>query len=497
YSDPGAWIGWLMLAGYLSLYFPAFILFSRVLSRRWKLPFVLAMPIVWTALEFVRMHLMTGFGWFLLGHAAFQWSWTIQIADLAGVYAVSFLLATVNAQWIELLIVPLVRRVDGRLRVHPRQRWRLLWTASLVGLTMIYGIFSLRQGRFVDGPKLVLVHTALEQSLKQNDPNVVFTHALEATQKIVDRKLPADMVVWPETTYPFLYGSIAGAMTDLEIDRRRLARRPGVALRTGATATEEAGAALRQALRGGEIELNRLADQLDRPILVGTLRTVVNPDECRQYNASVLLAPRQGAVGAYDKVHLVPFGEYLPLEQALPQLRFLTPYGDGVDFFLDHSTAFQTIHHLNLNFAALICFEDTLPHLAREFMRRATPEKPVEFLVNQSNDGWFLGSVEADHHLAASLFRAVECRRSLVRATNMGATCLVDPNGKVRHRTTDPREPTVLEVVVPLDSRRTMYVAWGDWLPLLCGAVVATGVLFSTARHAARIAAILRRKRPT
>src|SRR5690606_1084909 len=136
-------------------------------------------------------------------------------------------------------------------------------------------------------------------------------------------------------------------------------------------------------------------------------------------------APEKGIVAYYDKIHLVPFGEYIPLKESMPFLRRLMPYEEGVDFGLDHATEFATLHYENLHFASLICFEDTLPHLARKFLTQSPEKRPIDFFVNQSNDGWFRGSIEADYHLAASIFRCIECRLPMVRASNTGVTALV------------------------------------------------------------------------
>src|SRR5690606_36509562 len=108
YCDPSAWLGWLLLAAYLALYFPAFLLLARIWHRRWKMPVLLAIPIAWVALEYVRMHLMTGMGWLLLAHSIYQWTPFLQIADFSGVYGVSLVVALVNALVVELLTNPLV-----------------------------------------------------------------------------------------------------------------------------------------------------------------------------------------------------------------------------------------------------------------------------------------------------------------------------------------------------------------------------------------------------
>lgn len=116
FCDPQAWLGWLLLATYLSLYFPAFLFLARVLNRRWTVPLIIAAPAAWVALEYIRMYALSGFGWLFLAHSIYRWTWTIQIADFAGVYGVSFLIVLVNAYFVELLTQPLFVRSASTLR---------------------------------------------------------------------------------------------------------------------------------------------------------------------------------------------------------------------------------------------------------------------------------------------------------------------------------------------------------------------------------------------
>jgi apolipoprotein N-acyltransferase len=120
----------------------------------------------------------------------------------------------------------------------------------------------------------------------------------------------------------------------------------------------------------------------------------------------------------------------------------------------------------------MICFEDTVPWIARGFA--SMPNKPIDFLVNQSNDGWFPHSMEAHYHAVAGLFRCVENRLAMVRATNFGVTCLIDSCGRIRDR--HPiGEPGGLTVSVPVDRRQSLYTRWGDWLPISCWLVIGFG----------------------
>ena len=417
---------------------------------------------------------------------------TIQLADFAGVWGVSFVLATVNGMFVDLLTMRPFLRDGNRSCFNPALRRRVVVVLILLASVLFYGSRRINQGDFREGPRVILIQTNLEQRLKNDNAAQTLEQAVLLTGDVAD--VPADLVVWPETSYPYFYGDIDEETSDTEIDRLWRAR--------GGRGGDErdpakGGARLRESLTAAREELTRITDDLGKPLLVGTIRSDFRPGLLRQYNSSVLFAPGQGAVAHYDKLHLVPFGEYLPLKETLPILKALMPYDADANFGLDNATEPVSIHFGGLSFAPLICFEDTLPHLARDFIRRQAPDSPIEFFVNQSNDGWFQGSVEADYHLAASVFRCIECRVPMVRVSNTGITALVDGNGRLA-KVFAPQGKTKLvaggmDAVIPIDDRQSLYVLLGDWLGQLCLTFVLLGISLSTFRHACRIGALLRK----
>jgi apolipoprotein N-acyltransferase len=301
------------------------------------------------------------------------------------------------------------------------------------------------------------------------------------------RAVEGDLVIWPETMFPYGYGGVEPSMSDLEIARVRLARWQPGAGKDAEQPSAELGAAVRADLDASRRALARMTDALGKPLLVGTIRQNYQPGRLAVYNSAVLIAPQQGEVDYYDKLHLVPFGEYLPLKDTLTFLRRLVPYNPET-YGIDAAVDYQSIHHDGLNFGVLICFEDTLPHITRGLLRSQRRERPIEFLVNQSNDGWFEGSIEPDYHLAASVFRCIESRLPMVRVTNLGATALIDANGAVQVAVAAEQrsDPGIIREVVPLDDRIAPYVALGDWLGWLCLACVTLGLALSGLRHLRR-----------
>jgi apolipoprotein N-acyltransferase len=218
--------------------------------------------------------------------------------------------------------------------------------------------------------------------------------------------------------------------------------------------------------------------------------------------------------GRYDKMHLVPFGEYVPLYDVLPIMKYFAPY--EYDYSVQPGTR-QT--HFSLgrySFGAAICYEDTDPFLARRLVTPDASERPVDFIVNSSNDGWFKGSSEHEEHLAIARFRAVESRRPVIRAVNLGVSAVIDSNGSVLPPDTvaesnEPgkapqgletvpiwavetpsgwtaslppsrwqefkAKPGVLLARLPIDHRESLYSIYGDWLALLCWGGLLVGVI--------------------
>lgn len=468
YCAPWVWIGWLLLSGYLAVYFPAFLFLSRICNRRWGVPNLFVIPLVWVALEYVRMYALTGFGWLLLAHSVAHQEWTIQIADVAGVYGVSFVIATMNAVLVELLTLPLVRVQGGSGRFHPALQWRLAVGGLIVCLNIPYGQFRVDQYAPTSGPKCVIVQTNLEQDVKNLGAEDVFDQVNDLTRGVARES--ADVVIWPETSYPYRFGRIEPDMSPLDVSKQFRTRLTAPGMPLVEEPSERDGAEIARSFWDSRLELNDLAREIKIPILVGVNFWDIRKSGARLTNASILIVPDRGAVGLYEKVHILPFGEFIPFDGRLPFVRSLAPYPPEFNYDSDAGVDVASIHFGKLHLAPLICFEDTVPRLTRWHMRKATPEEPVEILVNQSNEGWFNNSIEARYHLAAAVFRCVESRRPMVRASNTGISALVDSRGRVatvfeRNGKSQGVKGTIT-VEVPLDDREAPYVSVGDWLPL-------------------------------
>src|SRR6185312_9127557 len=203
---------------------------------------------------------------------------------------------------------------------------------------------------------------------------------------------------------------------------------------------------------------------------------------------SALLIDAHGMkFGRYDKMHLVPFGEYVPFKETLPWMQTFTPYENDYScrpgrrwtrfrFQVSRDAEPAKPRGREFTFGCLICYEDSDPYLARHYVAAA----PVDFLVNISNDGWFNGTEEHEEHLAICRFRAIETRRSIVRAVNMGISCVIDSDGRVvalpgATWSASKKMEGIVAAAMPLDRRQSWYARLGDWLPAACWVLLIVG----------------------
>lgn len=460
--DPGAWAGWLVMAVVLSAWPPLFLVVARTAVLRLGVPLMMAAPIVWVGLEYGRAHILSGFPWYYLAHSQYLATPIIQIADVAGALGVSLLIATVNAFVVDLLSLPLVRgSKTGLARVCPRQYARVCLVTTLIGASLSYGVYRMSTARFREGPTLALLQSNIEQRRKmKGDPNQIAAMIEALVDRAVARDRP-DLIVWPETSYPFSYIKIEPGVAFATVAKQLAAVAPKYP-----PADWVANAPLIDA------ELHAWTDRALAPMLVGSLFYHHRPEGLSRYNSAILFEPKVAGVQVYHKMHLVPFGEYVPFIEALPWLTLLTPYRGERPPSLSFGARANELSLRTYRLAVTICFEDTVPQVVNQFF---TGVSDPDVLVNLSNDGWFHGTSELDVHLAIGVFRAIEHRVPLARAVNTGLTALIDGNGAIRDAL--PKETSgVLKVAIPLDPRTSLYSRTGDWLGL-CALAVTLGLV--------------------
>lgn len=491
-GHPSMYAALVALGFYMSLYFPVFLAAGRRLVRS-GIPLWVAVPLVWTSLDFLRAWLMTGFAWYYLGHSQYRWIELIQIADITGVYGITFLTAMsaaivsefIPATWLEQPQFEFDRLMTGTQRLVAAAV-----CAGLVCASAGYGWFRQQPPDAADGPVIGLVQghfTPEDKSERSSSGRIARVHDL-LTRRVAERQ--PDLIVWPETMWPVPDWIEDPQMTEQELLELVTSLGYGPADRT-----PQILAILRQGLETPENFVNR-SQETGTAILFGVLTMQVTADDILQFNSAAFVRPDLGYVGRYDKIHRVVFGEYVPLKSVFPFLANFTPYGS---FGLTAGREPQIFESGGVRYAPAICFEDTVPRVMRRIVNHESdPSQRPDVLVNMTNDAWFRGSSELDQHLITSLFRCIETRRPMVRAVNGGISAFIDSSGRIREPETfllmtsadgfdgeftevdsmiDPetghwyREcSAVLTGQVPLDGRSTIYLQYGDWFAMLCSA---------------------------
>ena len=389
----------------------------------------------WITHEWVRGWLFSGFGWNNLGVTLHAELPMIQIADITGAAGLSWLVVFGNV-----MAVIVVRRIVGELgpQFLKRIRWEFSLSVALVVCVFTYGVRALLEKAPESIPlRVTAVQPNVPQTLKfsADGEDEIFRQLGDLTRLAVAGNRP-ELLLWPESATP------RGMYAD-DLNYRFVMEH---AARAG----------------GG--------------FLLGTVED--DPARGVAYNAAKFFTERGQKQQTYRKMHLVPFGEYLPLRP------ILGPIAGGLvpgDFAHGDEPLVFDLPEPALKFAALICFEDTLGDLTRQFVKGG-----AQLLVNITNDGWFLRTAGAEQHLANAVFRAVENRRPLVRCANTGVTCSIDRHGHVDQWLRPFQQGfAARHVNVPAHPALTFYTRHGEWFAHL--AAILTTV--------AMVRALMRKKR--
>jgi apolipoprotein N-acyltransferase len=415
----------LALASYLSIYSGAFAFLTTFIRARTGLPLVLIAPAAWVSLEILMTYLFTGFPWGVLGYSQHLTLPVIQIADITGVYGVSFLIVMVNAG--------IYRAIERYGEGLPFLGGRSIWVALFVFLsTMGYGYWRLD---YWENPPIPPLAKGGQEGFDKNlrigivQGNIDQDHKWdpEYQKETMDAYLGlsgevskggVDLVVWPETAVPFYF-------QDDEINRPkvlRMARETGSHILFGSPAYE----------RGGE--------------------------GVRYYNRAYLVSPEMKVAGKYDKLHLVPFGEYVPLKNIL---FFVSKLTEGIGDF-SAGIGVEVLDMPGARIGTLICYEGVFPNLARRSVREG-----ANILVNITNDAWFGRTSAPFQHLSMYTLRAVENRVPVVRAANTGVSAFIDSGGMVTSKT-GLFERGYLKGKVKASNQKTFYTRFGDIFSYLC-----------------------------
>lgn len=435
-----AGLGWVALAFYSALYTSVFCGVCSWLMKRFtkRCLIVLLVPVLWVGLEYTRCMFLSGFPWNPLGVSQYRNLSVIQVAEWGGVYAVSAVVAIMNAS-LAMTVIGLVEVYMGREK-RRGLRIELMIGLMACALCWMHGarrvLNARRYGIAGDEIRIAAVQPNTPQVKKWNPAyESAIYERLRNQTKLASINSPG-LIVWPET-------------------------------------------AVMRPLNTDELTMQFVQELAvpGSPILVGAMEKLKNPNPCNEYdtwyfyNSSFLVGAEGEVRGVYRKQHLVPFGEYIPLENIFTFLKRFIPLGyscaAGKDSTILTVRSESEGAVKQLPFSVLICFEDVFPALTRKAVLAG-----ARFMVNQTNDAWFDGTCGPVQHVSHCVFRAVENRVPIVRSANTGVTCFIDRLG-VLNRFSGDSDPNGLGIegfkvaglMVPDDEYAgTMYSDYGDWL---------------------------------
>ncbi len=407
--------------------YPALFAAAVAFSARSPLRF-LAAPAIWTSLELARTHAFSGFPWAVLGYTQYTRLPLIQIADVTGVYGVSFLIVLVNCGIAEF--------IRSRKQIIP-----LVVAVFMTMLVLGYGWVRLGSPDQKPGLRISLVQGNIEQD-KKWDPayqRETFGVYQRLTREVLQDN--PDLVIWPETSTPFYFGGS-------EPGDRAMTR-----------------------------ELSEFVRTIRVPLLFGspTYQPGRQPGLIALHNSAFLLSPDGTVASTYRKIHLVPFGEYVPLKSVLFFIRKMVhstgEFGPGRDYTL--MTVPGKTSNVMIN--TVICYEIIFPDLVRQFVK-----KGARVVTTITNDAWFGRTGAPEQHFSMAVFRAVENRVPVARAANTGISGFIDAKGRILASSGIFSEAILTQGLSP-GSDGTFYTLHGDLFAYLC-LLATAGFLVKAAR---------------
>jgi apolipoprotein N-acyltransferase len=408
----------LLLVIYLSLYWGAFAFFASHANEKGGWLVLAAFPALWVGLEYFRSFLLSGFPWVLVGYSQYLNTAFVQIADITGIYGVSFLLILINTLFF-LWIVSWSERKRGPIL-------GTIFTVALLALTFAYGYWKINAPLKTEKGLMVGVAQGnIPQDVKWDSAFQKRTLAIYRDLSLELKEQSPGLIVWPETAVPSYFPS----GTELDDKVMDIVQETGTYLLVGGLSAKEKKKKVREVQEVMEV-----------------------------YNSAYLLSPQRRIIGRYDKMHLVPFGEYIPLSFRFPVLNKLVgvwniePGEKAVLFRLPRG-----------RFGVLICFEVIFPELCRESVRQG-----ADFMVTITNDAWFGKTSAPYQHLSQATFRAIENRVWLVRAANTGISAFVDPWGRIIKPSSLFTPAVLAEEITFKANTMTFYTRYGDFFAIAC-----------------------------
>ncbi|MEN6622652.1 MAG: apolipoprotein N-acyltransferase [Smithella sp.] len=399
----------LLLACYLSLYTALFA--AGIVFLRQKIALFLAAPVLWICLEYCKSYLFTGFPWENLGYSQYLNNSIVQFADISGVFGLSFLIVLANAALFELIV--------------KKSRKEFAVAAGVILIIAGILIYGINRSKDIDealskaaGIEVSLIQGNISQSIKWDDGYRKETINNYEQLSLQNIPVKEGLLVWPETAVPFSY---------------------------------QDGDQFQEQVRNISLKTKSW-------FIFGSTSYENSKNNLDFYNSAYLLSPNGEIKGRYDKVHLVPYGEYVPLRDFFPFISKLTA---GIGDF-SSGTGYYPLNMGKKKVGVLICYEGILPSAAAAYKKEG-----AELLVNITNDAWFGPTSAPFQHFSMAVFRAVETRLYLVRAANTGISAIINPTGDIVVQT-DIFKKAAIKYNVKYSNIKTIYSKYGDVLVLVC-----------------------------
>ncbi len=408
-----AWILYGLLVALLASYPGMACALMHFFIKRGGKRFLLLFPIVWLTLELFHTYFpFGGFPWLLAGYSQTSYLNLIQVADLAGVYGVSLVIL-----WFNTAIAWIIVRKRRRIAAC----WPLITACALIIGCMLYGRISIR---YWDKVEPDFQAAMLQGNLSFDESEQLLQEKFqEGYVRMADhlKSSSIDLLVLPESPSPSIF--------QYDSDYRRT--------------------------------MEHLAQRYSFGMIFNNISYEEAEGISRYFNSAYFLDKDGKELGRYDKMHLVPFGEYLPWKKLF---FFVETISKDVGSF-SPGTDYQIINLDSHPINSIICFEVIFPDLVRRFVREGS-----QLIVNLTNDGWYGDSAAPYQHLATARWRAVENRRYLLRATNSGISAFIEPTGEIQASTALLQE-AICEGRFAFVSHPTLYTQYGDVLPMLCAII--------------------------
>ncbi|MEE8329950.1 MAG: apolipoprotein N-acyltransferase [Thermodesulfovibrionia bacterium] len=405
---------------YLGAYVGVFSVLLNFLSRNSRLPVLFIAPVLWVTLEFLRTYALTGFPWSVLGYSQYKFLTLIQISDITGIYGVSFLVAALNGAIFDVMVY-----WPKRLSRMPLYgRWQmtigLIIFSLIVTMSLFYGMWRLETVEKGQKMRVSVIQGNFEQEKKWD---IKFKRQIIDTYKEHTLKASLDnseLIVWPETSIPFIFGR----------DKALTA------------------------------EIKEFQKTLNSYLLFGGVVVKDKKDDKYQIsNSAILMSPDGEVLSVYDKMHLVPYGEYVPLRKIFP---FIGKLVVGIGDFIQ-GKEYTVMDMPGARVSSLICYEIIFPGLVRKFA-----DKGANLFVTITNDAWFGRTSAPYQHFSMAVFRAVENRIPVIRAANTGISGFIDAKGRIQKKSGIFVEAVLTENITLESFKKSFYSRYGDLFAFLC-----------------------------